>query len=124
MSTKLNDALQKSRDIYEEEKEKFLDALAAFIETNRAVITHSDHYWFGMKVSYAGNGDKGNLYCSFSFGINATNWQEPFTLDLSETTAVKILENEYHAEIVDQPLDKNAKNSKLYNSITLPFISY
>ena len=120
MSTKLNTALQTSRSIYEAEKEKFLDALADFIDANRAAITFSDHLMFVMKVDYVGNGEKGRAYCTYSFSTNLTEWQKPFTLAISEDSVIKILENEYNASITQPLLDK--KSGKTYDDITLPFV--
>ncbi|MBE5812827.1 MAG: hypothetical protein E7314_04150 [Clostridiales bacterium] len=116
MSTKLNAVLQTSREIYEAEKEKFLDALADFIEANRIAITTDNHYSFYINSSYKGCNEHGKPIYIFYFSIQKPNYEHPgpsVNIMLSKESIIKILEAEYNAKIVN--------NNNYYCTITLPF---
>lgn len=119
MSNKLNDALRTSRLIFEAEKRNFFDTLADFIEANRVAITHSNQFWFLMKIKPLNeDGKTGQISCEYSFGINSTSWSDPFIADICEHDIVKFLEDEYHAIISDSNL---SNETEICCDIALPF---
>ena len=117
MSEKLDKLLKNSREFYEGENTKFLDALADFIEANCISVTHETHYNFVLQC--IPRGTDANLKAIYGYAFllkEELNYQHNDVLiTLSEETICNMLKAKYNANI--QP----TKNSWLFR-VSLTFI--